>query len=126
MIPLIALGALAGHERLDDSGWLVASDVGLFHDIDYLAPQAGVLVRDIFPQFRQAVAPDLRWLNHCEYCGRAQDDYWLHCEPNAPFLPLTAEAADRIDLIALRAPFEAVAGGLSDGIAFFDAMRRVD
>ena len=125
LMPLIALGAPVGHERLDDGGWLAVSEETLLHDIESLAPEASAVVQALFPQFRPTPAPDQRWLNHCGSCGCAQDDYWLHCEPDAPFQPLSAEAADWIDLIACHMPFAAQAQGMSEGIAHFGAMRRV-
>ncbi len=125
LIPLIALGAPAGHERLDDGAWQASSEPTLLFDIDYLAPESSAQVQATFPRFRPAPAPDGRWLNHCEYCGASQADYWLHCEPGAVFLPLTAAAADGIDLIGVGTALEAAARGLSEGIPHFDAMRRV-
>lgn len=63
------------------------------------------------------------WINHCQHCGCAQDDDYLHGEPDVAFLPLAPAAAERILVSAVEEPFAAWAGGYCCDPPLFDAMR---
>ena len=125
LIPLIALGVPAGHERRDEEGWAITAQASLLFEVAWLAPEVRALLRDMFPHFRPGAAPDSPWLNHCDHCGHGQDDYWLQGEPGALFLPLMPEAAERIDLIRLYAPLAAAVRGFAEGVPHLDAMRHI-
>jgi hypothetical protein len=64
------------------------------------------------------------WANHCEHCGRAQDDNELFCEPEGAFLPASAAGARLIRLVAVDEPLEAGAAGFAYEPEYFDAMVR--
>jgi ribosomal protein S14 len=124
---VVAIGLPAGYEQLEEGDWRTAPEPTLLFDIDALSADVGRVLRDCFPLFHpggDAQSGARRWRNHCESCGDPQDDYWLHCEPAAPFLPLTPQAASRIDLVAIDAALLASACGFSAGVPFLDAMRR--
>jgi ribosomal protein S14 len=124
---LLAIGVPAGSERRDEDEWGEVGGPTLLFDIEALADDIGELLRNCAPHYHAATgapAGEGRWQNHCESCGEPQDDYWLHCEPDAPFLPLTPEAASRIDLVAIDAALLACACGFSEGVPLLDAMRR--
>jgi hypothetical protein len=64
------------------------------------------------------------WANHCEHCSRPLDDHELHCEPDGAFMPVSAAAAEAIELLEIPQPFEAVAAGYALEPEFFEFMRR--
>ena len=63
------------------------------------------------------------WINHCSQCGSAQDDDYLHGEPDVAFMPITAAAAARIELCAIDEPLAAWVGGYCENPPLFEAMR---
>jgi hypothetical protein len=76
--------------------------------------------------FRPAHSPatsSAYWANHCEHCNRPLGDHELHCEPGA-FMPSSEAAAADIELVRIREPFAAVAGGYAPEPEFFAFMRK--
>ncbi len=58
-------------------------------------------VRRRFPSFkltRTRVGGYRYYGNTCPACSGLYDDFYLHCEPDAPFCPMTAEEAERLTL----------------------------
>jgi hypothetical protein len=58
-------------------------------------------VRRRFPSFqftRTRVGGYRYYGNTCPACSALYDDFYLHCEPDAPFCPMTAEEAERLTL----------------------------
>jgi hypothetical protein len=125
---LFALGLSPGHERHLDDEWLPVNAGALLFYVEYLPPAVIRVLEEIAPDYRpdHSLSMDAEyWLNHCQNCGVAQEDYWLHCEPDAAFLPTIAQAAEQIQLLDVRAPFAARATGISDEFALFASMRII-
>lgn len=134
----LALGA--GHRiRVDDGepdsigfvarGWRTVRSPAWLFDVEYLARRVRGRLQRLSPGYRLADNPTTggrRWLNHCPHCGAAQDDDYLHGEPDVAFMPFTVDAAQRIELHAVDAPFAAAIGGHCDDPPLFGAMRRID
>jgi hypothetical protein len=64
------------------------------------------------------------WANHCKKCGSRLDDQDLFCEPEAAFLPTSAESASAIELVGIADAIEARAAGYAFEPEFFWAMAR--
>ncbi len=134
----LALGA--GHRmRVDDGepdrvgavarAWRTVQAPAWVFDVAYLPRRVRGRLQRLSPGYRFALHPATgghRWLNHCPHCGGVQDDDYLHGEPDVAFMPFTVDAAQRIALHAVDAPFAAAIGGTSDDPPLFGAMRRID
>jgi hypothetical protein len=125
---LFALGLLPGHERHLDNEWLPVNASALLFYVEYLPPAVIRVLEELAPDYRPDHSNTTEceyWLNHCQNCGLAQEDYWLHCEPDAAFLPTIGQAAEQIQLFDVRAPFAARAAGFSDEFALIASMRII-
>ena len=60
-----------------------------------------------------------QWNNHCEHCGAPQDEEELHGEPDAAFMPASADAGARIRIEAIAEPLLAGAAGYAPDPLFF-------
>lgn len=112
----------------EDAWHTVRSPAWLFA-IEYLPRRVSVRLRMLSAGYRRVESPtfsDRLWLNRCPHCGAVQEDDYLHGEPDVAFMPLTAAAAERIELLAIEAPFAAVIGGTCDDPPLFGAMLRSD
>lgn len=125
---LYSLGVAPGHERYIDDEWIPAHTHALLFSVEYLAPPMVCILRELAPEYLMGSgeAPGgMCWLSHCQHCGAAQDDYWLHCEPGAAFLPVSAKAAEQIQIVDLREPLAARVGGFSEEIPFLTPTRII-
>ena len=80
----------------------------------------------IAPLFRPeqgAAADGAYWTNHCAHCGASQPDDFLHCEPDAAFMPMSAHAAARVSLQRVDEPIGAYACGHAEDPPFLESMR---
>lgn len=114
---VVCVGVTAGHQRLIDDEWITIGSAALLFQVEYLEAAVVPVLQELSPQFRIAAAGTgwgEYWLNHCQHCGAPQDDYWLHCEPGAAFLPADSIDTRRMDLVAVHEPFFATAVGFSE------------
>lgn len=121
----IALGA--GHQIRVDAEWRTIRSPAWLFDVEYLPRRVRARLQRLSPLYRPAASPSTgarRWLNQCPHCGAVQDDDYLHGEPDVAFMPLSAGAAERIELHAIDASFAATIGGTCDDPPLFGAMRR--
>ncbi len=129
---MVAIGIAldAGYQTcVDGSGWRTVRCPAWLFDVEYLPRRVTVRLRRLSPLFRVAASPTTggrRWLNQCPHCGAAQEDDYLHGEPDVAFMPFTARVARRIELHAIEVPFAAVIGGFGDDPPLFAEMRRAD
>lgn len=64
------------------------------------------------------------WANHCEHCGLLLDDHELHCETTGAFMPCSESEAQKIVLLQVCEPFEALAAGYALETEFVRFMRK--
>ena len=125
---LYSLGLPPGHERQLDDEWVPVNAGALLFYVEYLPPEIVRVLQELALDYRSdhsRTTDSEYWLNHCQHCGVAQEDYWLHCEPDAAFLPTTDQAAEQIQLFDVREPFAARARGFSDELPFFASMHII-
>ena len=114
---VVCVGVTAGHQRLIDDEWIAIDSPALLFQVEYLDSAVVLVLQQLSPKFCIAAAGTgwgEYWLNHCQHCGAPQDDYWLHCEPGAAFLPVDSTDTGRMDLVAVHEPFFATAVGFSE------------
>ncbi len=121
--PLVALMMPPGHEtssladeRACESRdfWERAPLRAFLFYVESLPDTARHHLQRLAPAYRLAVSPatqDCYWANHCERCGRLQEDHDLFCEPQGAFLPVSPAAAAAIELLPIDEPMEAGAAG---------------
>lgn len=93
--------------------------------VEYVSSAVEDRLHEMAPQFQidsSKTTGSSYWMNHCECCGMKQGDFEMHCEPRGAFLPLYPEDAARIILRRIDEPFEAVHGGYSCDLEFFEVM----
>jgi hypothetical protein len=103
----------------DDDGpgrdtWECAPRQALLFDLQSLPDPVRDQMQRLAPSFRLAAGPGseaLCWVNHCERCGRIQQDHELFCEPEGAFVPLDAGHASAIELVPIEEELAAVAAG---------------
>ncbi len=138
--PVFALALPIDHQTLEadaepepgaaapaDSWQLAGFEAWIFY-VEYLPHSVRRQLHALAPRFRYAYnrsTDGSYWINHCERCGTAQDDYFLHCEIGGVFMPATAEAAGLIELRTIHAPFVGSAAGYSYDPPFIASMRRL-
>lgn len=135
--PVVGIALTPAHETwIDDapvSGaaraagvWQAAAAGAWIFYVEYLPLGVRRRLQALSPLYRYAynrATDGAYWLNLCAHCGSAQDDDHLHGEPGAGFMPTSAQAAARIELIAVNERFAAWAGGYSYDPPLFEAMR---
>jgi hypothetical protein len=116
---LFSFGLLPGHETRLENEWVpVDAGVLLFH-VEHLAAGSIGVMAELAPHYllnHSDPTDSEYWMNHCRHCGAPQEDHWLHCEPDGAFLPTTAQAAEQIQFVHVRAPFAARVRGISVGL----------
>ncbi|MFI4888974.1 MAG: hypothetical protein ACHQIL_00420 [Steroidobacterales bacterium] len=125
---LFSLGLSPGHERQLDDDWVPVNAFALLFFVEYLPPEVIRVLQELAPDYRPArscATGSKYWLNHCQHCGMVHEDYWLHCEPGAEFLPTAERAAGQIQIHVVRESFAARAGGFSDEIPLLASMRII-
>jgi hypothetical protein len=127
---LTALALGSGHEARDDElgDW---ADVQANAFCFYVAAVSRTVYRRLrrhaphFKFVRGESAGEGYWANHCQHCEIVIDDDDLHCEPGAHGFVLCSKVhAASVDLMEIREPFEALAGGYALEPEFFGCMRR--
>ncbi len=96
----------------------------IFH-IEYLPLEVRRRLRVMAPLFRRKhsrTTAGAYWTNHCAHCGASQGDYFLHCEPDVAFMPMSAQAAAPIRLERVDQPIGAYACGQAQDPPFFEAL----
>lgn len=135
--PALGIALTAAHEALVDEAettsaaraagvWQAAAAGAWIFYIEYLPLAVRRRLQSLSPLYRYAynrATDGAYWLNLCTHCGAAQDDDYLHGEPDVGFMPTTVQAAARIELIPFDEPFTAWAGGYSCDPPLFEAMR---
>ena len=130
--PVIGLFLARGHETLQtglqsnrDASvtdvWETAEDGALLFDVAYLPDAVHLRLRQFFRHYHKNAdgeTPLSSWLNHCWFCGEAQADFDLYCEPEGAFSPISPEAAKNICLFEIEEAFEAQAAGYAYAPAF--------
>jgi hypothetical protein len=131
---VFALALPPNHEkRIGDANcaadtWECAGYGAFLSYVEYLPPDVRRLLGQLAPTYRPSgshTGDNAYWLNHCAHCRAPQDDYFLHCEPDAAFLPTTASGAAQIQLLEVRESFAACAVGYSHELPYFDFMRMI-
>ena len=127
---LTALALGSGHEARDDE-WGDWETVQANAFCFYVAAVSRAVYRRLrrnapnFKFMRSDSAGNRYWANHCQHCDLVLADDDLHGEPGVHgFVLCSAEHATSIDLIEVREPFEALAGGYALEPEFFSFMRR--
>jgi hypothetical protein len=125
---LFCLGLPPGHETAVDDRWVMADTGVLLAQVEYLPPEVIGVLQEICTLFR----PDDHestgngcWVNHCQHCGRIQNDLAEHGEPGGAFLPTTQQAAGQMLVVSVAGPFSARAGCFSDQFQLHSAMQVV-
>jgi hypothetical protein len=125
---VFCLGVEPGHDMRTDDHWFTEDAGVLLFYVESMSPEAVAHVRELAPQFRinySRIVDRNYWANHCQHCGKIQEDHDLHCEPDAAFLPTSVHAAEQILTVEIQAPFLARAGGISEQPSFFASTRTV-
>jgi hypothetical protein len=94
--------------------WQIEEAPAWLSFIEYLRRGARRRLEALSAGYRRGPSPARDgdyWVNHCAHCGAAQEDDYLHGEPDVAFLPFTAAAAARIEWLPFDEPFGAWAGG---------------
>ncbi len=107
-------------------------EIIILSDIQEMPHEVAEAVRQRFPHFkltRTRVGGYRYYGNTCPACSGLYDDFYLHCEPDAPFCPMTAEEAERLTLepMSLDQPITVVANlGMGIGDLILDHAKRGD
>ncbi len=132
-IAVFALGLFDGYEVMrdegDGGGWLRLIEKSLLFQIEYLDSAVGAELARLAPTFRQVLATEDGsglWLNHCAYCGAAQEDSRLHGEPEGGFMPATVEEAAGIQCVRLAMPLTGRVYGYAQGIEVWAAAEALE
>lgn len=127
---LTALALARGHETRDDDAddWQPVQGNAFISYVAAVSPGVYRQLRTEAPNLRfvsHEATGDSYWANHCRHCGFSIGDDELHGEPGTHGFVLCSEAhAAGVDLIEVREPFEALAGGYALEPEFFMFMRR--
>jgi hypothetical protein len=138
---VLALAVPHGHETLNEEtppgpgegetamaeAWQRADANAILFYVEHLDLDVECRLKHLSPLFRlahSAATSSSYWANHCEHCGALLGDHELHCEPDGAFMPSSEAAAAAVELLDMRAPFEAAAAGYAPEPEFFQFMRR--
>jgi hypothetical protein len=112
---VFALALPASHQSLyEEDGnesadvWQPAEVPTVLSHVTALSASVALRLQAMAPGYRPALnAPDnALWTNHCDHCHQPLDDNDLHCELEAPFMPLSTEAARAIHLTCVLEPIQ--------------------
>jgi hypothetical protein len=116
---VFALALPASHQSLyvDDDNesadvWQAAEVPTVLFHVTALSASVALRLQALAPGYRPALKASInaRWTNHCDHCREPLDDNDLHCEPEAPFMPISTEAARAIHLTEVLEPIQVNAG----------------
>jgi hypothetical protein len=124
---VVAVALPPGHETLDlDASegaaetWVCATLPAVLFAVYHLTePVRRELQRRSVAYRLTSVDGAEQWNNHCEHCGAPQDEEELHGEPDAGFMPASADTGARIRVEAIAEPFLAGAAGYAPDPVFW-------
>lgn len=115
---VVAVLVPPGHQtrRLedDDDAWDRVPCQALLFYLESLPEPVIRRLQQLAPLYRFAASPATQGsycANHCERCGRMQEDHDLFCEPQGAFVPLGSEDAAAIEVVPVAERLEAAAAG---------------
>jgi hypothetical protein len=130
---VLALLLPEGHETLDpgseeeSNAWQPAGGNAFLFYIAYLPDGVRRRLFQLSSTIRAAhsdATANCYWANHCESCGSLLDDHELHCETAGAFMPCSEADAQKIVLLEVCEPFEALAAGYALEPEFVRFMRK--
>jgi hypothetical protein len=130
---VLALLLPEDHETLDPESeeeshaWQPAGGSAFLFYVAYLPDGVQGRLFQLSPTIRVAhsdATANCYWANHCEHCGSLLDDHELHCETDGAFMPCSEAEAQKIVLLQVCEPFEALAAGYALEPEFLRFMRK--
>jgi len=139
LTPVVGLVLPAGHETLEvdadvalgalaNDAWETAEVGAILFDVEYLPEAVENRLRQLSQHYRAdrgEATERLSWTNHCAFCGAPQADVELYCEPEGAFMPISPEAAAKIQLYEVREAFEAQSAGYAYAPEFLEYAQQV-
>jgi len=125
--PVLGLIVPTGSEHREDSTWFQLPEPSAIYYLHYLSSNLEKLLISYSAHYYQGfsnTAKGTYYANHCQHCKAIQGDFHMYCEPGGAFFPRSPEEADLVTLEEVEAEVEAIAGGVSYGVAEFLYMNR--
>jgi hypothetical protein len=95
------------------------------HLPDAMQKRMASLTADFYPD-RSNMASSTYWINHCEWCGAKQGDFYIHEEPGpGGFVPVCVKEASKITLYRVDEPLKLMSCGHGAPVHYFESMKRV-
>jgi len=90
--------------------WLEIADPALISQTWLLSPSVAQAMQALSPHYRRNPDNQGQWTNFCAHCDSAIGEGDLYPKRSQAFSPANAQAADRIQVRKVEAPFEAYYG----------------
>jgi hypothetical protein len=130
---VFGLALPAGYESLyvnDDTPddvietWEAPGMAAVLSYVDFVPESVANRIRSLTQHYRldaHSEADGAFWMNHCEHCGVRLEEEELHGDPGCPFVPVSDEGLEAIQLHEVREPFAACAGAESHDVTPLDS-----
>jgi hypothetical protein len=96
--------------------WIKAEHTIFVTYVNHLSEYPLKLIKEISPNYYydfSKTTSDNYYMNHCEYCGSKQGDFFMYSEPGGAFCPYSKTHAEEMVFNWYEANFEANAGAFS-------------